>query len=61
MDFYSQARTSIKNALSRGDFDRARQKIQDNLNILSANIKDLQEYFFKVGSKKDNKILMEKA
>ena len=50
----------IKNALKRGDFSRAKEKIDDNLLLLHANVKELQEYLFKIGSKKDNQALVDK-
>ena len=61
MDAFEDRRISLKNALFKGDFERAKEKIVDNLTLISGNIKELNEYLFKVGSKKDNKTLMDKA
>ena len=60
MDF-EESRTSLKKALIKGDFERAKEKITDNLSLINSNIRDLQEYLFKIGSKKDNKSLMDKG
>lgn len=56
-----EARNSIKRNLNRGNFSTANEKINDNLNLIHQNNKDLQDYLFKIGSKKDNKELMDKA
>jgi hypothetical protein len=61
MDFFEDTRNSLRNALFKGDYIRAKEKITDNLQLISSNIKELQEYLFKIGSKKENKSLMEKA
>jgi hypothetical protein len=61
MDPLSESRASLKNALHKGDFNRAREKIVDNLNLINSNIKELQDYVFKIGSKKENKALMDKV
>ncbi len=58
---FEESRASLKNALIKGDFERAKEKITDNLNLLNSNIKELEDYFFKIGSKKDNKNLKEIA
>jgi len=55
------ARNSIKRNLNGGDFSRATEKINDNLNLIQLNNKDLQDYLFKIGSKKDNKELIDKT
>lgn len=60
MDF-EENRASLKNALIKGDFERAKEKVKDNLTLINSNIRDLQEYLFKIGSKKDNKNLMDKC
>jgi hypothetical protein len=52
---------SLRNHLNRGDFSRVSEKINDNLNLLQQNSKDLQDYFYKIGSTKDNKELIDKA
>jgi hypothetical protein len=56
-----EARNSIKRNLNSGDFPRATEKINDNLNLIQLNNKDLQDYLFKIGSKKDNSELTNKA
>ena len=61
MNNSEEARSSIKRNLYRGNFPRANEKINDNLNLIQQNNKDLQDYLFKIGSKKDNKDLIEKA
>jgi hypothetical protein len=61
MDSYFERRASMKNALIKGNFERAKEKIHDNLHLIASNVKDIQEYLFKIGSKKDNKALIEKA
>lgn len=61
MDYTDESRNSLKNHLNRGNFARASEKINDNLNLIQQNSKDLQDYLFKIGSKKDNKELIDKA
>lgn len=61
MDYSDESRNSLKNDLNRGNFARASEKINDNLNLIQQNSKDLQDYLFKIGSKKDNKELIDKA
>jgi hypothetical protein len=60
-NYEEEARNSIKRNLNGGDFSRATEKINDNLNLIQQNNKDLQDYLFKIGSKKDNKELIEKT
>ncbi len=60
MDF-EESRASLKKSLIKGDFERAKEKINDNLVLVNSNIKELQDYLFTLGSKKDNKLLIEKA
>jgi hypothetical protein len=36
-------------------------KIDNNLNLISQSLKELQEYYFKIGSKKENKNLINQA
>jgi hypothetical protein len=57
---FDENRNSMMNALYKGDFERAKTKIQDNLRLIQDNIKELQEYLFKIGSKKENKNLIDK-
>ena len=47
-------RLSLNNALIKGDFVRASEKVEDELLILQNNINDLREYLLRIGSKKDN-------
>ena len=54
-------RLSLNNALIKGDFVRASEKVEDELLILQNNINDLREYSFRIGSKKDNKEKSQKA
>ena len=60
MDF-EESRASLKKALIKGDFERAKEKINDNLALINSNIKELQDYLFTLGSKKDSKLLIEKS
>jgi hypothetical protein len=61
MDYSDESRNSLKNDLNRGNFARVSEKINDNLNLIQQNSKELQDYLFKIGSKKDNKELIDKA
>jgi len=61
MDFSEESRMSLKNHLNRGNFDTVTERINDNLNLIQQNSKDLQDYLFKIGSKKDNKELIDNA
>jgi hypothetical protein len=58
---FAENRESMKKALIKGDFERAKEKVTDNLSLVSSNIKELQDYVFKIGSKKDNKSQIDKA
>ena len=58
---FEESRASLKKALIKGDFERAKEKITDNLSLITSNIKELQEYLFKIGSKKENKNLIDKT
>jgi hypothetical protein len=49
------------NFLMNSNFLESYSTIKDNNEIISSNIKQLQEYYFKIGSNKDNKHLIEKA
>lgn len=60
MNFFDERRASLKNSLYKGDFERGREKINDNLAIISSNLKELMEYSLKIGSKKDNKVQVDK-
>ncbi len=59
MNDFEDNRKSLSRALIKGDFERAKEKIEDNLQLLNLNIKELQSYLFKMGSSKDNKALIE--
>lgn len=61
MDQFIERRNSFKHNLIRGDFERAKEKIDDNLSLVESNIRELQSYLFKLGSKRDNQALMERA
>ena len=61
MEFIEESRISLKNNLIKGNFERVSEKINDNLNLIQQNTKELQDYLFKIGSKKDNKESLEKA
>lgn len=61
MNDFDDSRNSLMNALYKGDFERAKTKITDNLRLIQDNIKELQEYLFKIGSKRENKTLIDKA
>lgn len=61
MDQFFDRSHSFKNNLIKGDFERAKEKIDDNLHLVSQNLKELQEYLFRIGSKKENKSLIDKA
>jgi hypothetical protein len=61
MNDFDDSRNSLMNALYKGDFERAKTKITDNLRLIQDNVKELQEYLFKIGSKRENKTLIDKA
>ena len=52
---------SLRNNLVKGDFSRAKEKVDDNLYLINSNIRELQEYLFKIGSKNEDKKLIQKA
>ena len=47
-------RRSLNNALSKGDYIRAFEKVNENIKIIDSNIAQIREYSLKVGSKQDN-------
>jgi len=47
--------------LTGGLFEKAKEKIDDNITLINNNIKEMESYFFKMGSKKDNKSILEQA
>ena len=61
MESFEDRRLSLKNSLFKGDFHRAREKINDNLLLIASNIKELQDYSLKIGSKSDNKTFTDKT
>jgi hypothetical protein len=61
MDASYERLNSFKNTFIKGDFERAKEKVDDNLYLINLNIKELQEYLFKIGSKSENKNLIAKS
>jgi hypothetical protein len=61
MDPSFERLNSLKNNLVKGDFSRAKEKVDDNLYLINSNIRELQEYLFKIGSKNEDKKLIQKA
>ena len=47
-------RRSLNMALTKGDYIRAFEKVNENLKIIDSNISQLREYSLKIGSKKEN-------
>ena len=47
-------RRSLNNALSKGDYIRAFEKVNENLKIIDSNISQIREYSLKIGSKQEN-------
>ena len=47
--------------MTGGLFEKAKEKIDDNITLINNNIKEMESYFFKMGSKKDNKSILEQA
>ena len=47
-------RRSLNNALSKGDYTRAFEKVNENIKIIDSNISQIREYSFKIGSKQEN-------
>jgi hypothetical protein len=58
---FEESRESLKKALIKGDFERAKEKITDNLSLINSNIRELEEYIFKIGSNRENKAMMERT
>lgn len=48
-------RRSLNNALFKGDFSRAFQKVNENIQIIDENIKQIKNYSLLIGSKQDKK------
>ena len=47
-------RRSLNNALFKGDYIRAFEKINENIKIIDSNIAQIREYSLKMGSKQEN-------
>jgi t-SNARE complex subunit (syntaxin) len=47
-------RRSLNNALSKGDYIRDFEKVNENLKIIDSNISQIREYSLKIGSKQEN-------
>lgn len=47
--------------MTGGLFEKAKEKIDDNITLINNNIKEMESYFYKMGSKKDNKSILEQA
>jgi hypothetical protein len=47
--------------LTGGLFEKAKEKIDDNITLINNNIKEMESYFYKMGSKKDNKSILQQA
>jgi len=47
-------RRSLNMALTKGDYIRAFEKVNENLKIIDSNISQLREYSLKIGSQKEN-------
>jgi hypothetical protein len=57
----SERLNEFKCSFIKGEFDRAKEKVDDNLYLIKQNIRELQEYLFKIGSRGDNRLLIKKA
>ena len=47
-------RRSLNNALSKGDYIRAFEKVNENIKIIDSNMAQIREYSLKIGSKHEN-------
>ena len=47
-------RRSLNNALSKGDYIRAFEKVNENIKMIDSNLSQLREYSLKIGSKQEN-------
>lgn len=47
-------RRSLNNALSKGDYIRAFEKVNENIKMIDSNISQIREYSLKIGSKQEN-------
>lgn len=48
-------RISLQNALYKGDFEHAFEKITDNMALIKSNLSELQDYILRIGSKANTK------
>jgi len=54
-------RRSLNNALFKGDYIRAFEKVNENIKIIDGNIAQIREYSLKMGSKKENAQITEES
>jgi len=54
-------RRSLNMALTKGDYIRAFEKVNENLKIIDSNISQLREYSLKIGSQKENSQTIEES
>ena len=54
-------RRSLNNALYKGDYISAFEKVNDNLKIIDSNLAQIREYSLKIGSKQENSRLTEES
>ena len=47
-------RRSLNNALSKGDYNRAFEKVNENIKIIDSNMAQIREYSLKIGSKQED-------
>ena len=47
-------RRSLNNALSKGDYIRAFEKVNENIKIIDSNMAQIREYSLKIGSNQEN-------
>lgn len=47
-------RRSLNNALSKGDYIRAFEKVNENIKIIDSNMAQIREYSLKIGSQQEN-------
>ena len=58
---FNYERKSLNNALYKGDFIRAFEKVNENIKIIDSNIAQISEYSLKIGSKQENNNATEEA
>ena len=54
-------RRSLNNALSKGDYIRAFEKVNENIKMIDSNLSQLREYSLKIGSKQENSLATEES